>query len=301
MAFENGSATSMADLLSKLRTFISTNLAWTENNFDGTNLQVSNGNSYFNLRATTTLSTDTSLTNGGPGIGGVPSTGYDAGAAWDEQPGAAVNRQYVALGTFAENSVPEYWFFTDDSSYVHVVAFSGIGTVYTHLSFGDVTKFGTFTGGTYMASGSIFDNGSAESRIFGNAFGGAFIVRADIDSTTNFWYGSQNPDNEAGQGAGEGRSVLGIMNDLDTFYAALLTRGNAHDGKGVLLPVWVAVERTFSDRYSPLGLFKDVKALNLGKAIPGTSMVLGSDEWVLFPSNSQAHISDYGIAYKKIP
>lgn len=152
MAYETGFYTDPADLLSKFRAFITSN-GWSENGWasDGTGdrLHIQKGSLYFNLRSATAESSIFSNHGGNfTGIGINGSTGYSAGANWDQQPGSV--NSGAGSGGFNANvktSSATYHFFAQTDS---ITMFMECDDQYRQMTFGQTTRGYP----VYIASGS---------------------------------------------------------------------------------------------------------------------------------------------------
>lgn len=302
MAFQTGSATDVYDLLSQLRDFIAT-VGWTENAWNGTDtLQVSNGTSYWNLKAFDDLDANSNSISGGiggdvsdPGIVLKGSTGFDAGLAWDNQPGDPGTD--TALGAFSETDVPFYWFFSDGSSYVHVVA-KIRAEGYTHLQLGDLVKIGTWTGGQYIAGTVLAANDNIIDAVSfcGNTENGSATIRADIDGLTDAW------QNLGGQTARRLRGAFPRRADPSNLMGRLAAAApNDHNGRSPMWPMLMLLDRTGNfDNWSIGGYPPDMRYLNIRFIDPEEVVVVGADEWLVFPHGHKNQNDFAGFAYKKV-
>ena len=299
MAFQTGSANDVYDLLSQLRSFIAT-LGWTENAWNGTDtLQVSNGTSYWNLKAVDNVDANSASISdfdaAHPGIVVKGSTGFDGGSAWDAQPNDPGTD--TALGVFTETDVPFYWFF-GDAGYVHVVARIRAER-YTHLQLGDLVKIGTWTGGQYLAGTVIAaDDGNADALSFSGSFrDGSATIRADIDGLTNAWQntgggGSTRFCRGAFEAAAQAGNLMGHL---------AAAAPNDWNGRSPMWPLLMMLDRTGSaDSYSIAGYPADMRYLNIRFIEPEETVVVGADEWLVFPHMIKTQNDFGGFAYRKV-
>jgi hypothetical protein len=333
MAYQTGTSTSVTDLLDKFRLFA---LAqdWTENRWaavgTGRELCIAKGSSFFNFRA---WSNETMLVNGTtvPGKWGITlngSDGYDAGSAWDTQPGYPVrgsasggDQAHVLFPlVISTGPFPAYHFFAPDtkSVYAEVEIASG---AYLRFGCGALDLFnpaapggGRFcyaTGGLHVTNsvaagtwlGSDQDAGSVSMELVpfraadytgtgnsGASFGS--MVRAQFGSIDNW--------------AGSGRTVLTSGLKL------ACQGGGCHDkvlrdyspsplnGVGILLPNIVSLN--IDNQYlAPIGIVPGMRYMDMSAYAPGDEFTLGSDTWKVFPWYQKGGMSaNRGIAYLKV-
>lgn len=174
---------------------------------------------------------------------------------------------------------------------------------FQYLAFGDITKFGTWTGGNWFSatmgqlsttlptmgiraegvqsvnqvSGYTFDgvsySESCSGGIFthvgastGGAAGGSFI-HAEIDSGT--WLRPINTDS--------------VRADASAYSAVLIDRSpNAWNSQAVLLPYAITVTRP-SNKMTAVGEIGHIRALRIDNYNPGDIVTIGVDKWKVFP------------------
>jgi len=320
-------------LLGEIRTFINATGDWTIHEnlrspstgaaAGGRELIASNGDVLAGLRSTTTgvgadrlylfdgvpayASSDIDEMNGNSGI----RADADIIAAGDPT-ARCFNPQFT--GPF-----PTATLFSDDpSTYCHVVVEVVAGR-FRHLLFGNLIKFGTWTGGAYYSM--MRWNQSA-----------AFVDRPGNNNHTTPFDSSQ-----LGQG---GTSVHWTLHFVDgavswrcpaeatlNSIVRLGCRGSARGGFGhaftniaetpysaliALMPVtvWPVTIADTPPTQRCAGQVPDIATVNMRNLIPGESYFIGADEWVVFPTARKSspalqddteNSGDYGIAYRVIP
>lgn len=310
MAYQLTNATSVEDLLNKIAAF-AVIAGWTERRntlaagVRTVTLQKSGDNINFWTPSTSELRVRGAV-------------GYDSGAAANAQPDQAVSNAICNLGTgpfsnvfmFAGNSPAEY---------VHVVVEIASG-IFREISFGELVKFGTFTGGTFFdavnwQSGTQADSTFSNShhRLFDNgtdsngAGGGG--VRCDVDGNANYFAPFRaktlyaTPVASGGVGSANS-STLGETGDRLINFA---TRSiNNLTGNTPLQPITVRVER--ADNYwSNIGEVPGIRFVNMERFNPGDEFTIGSDVWKVFPWIRKAYVGadqpysgNYAFAFLKV-
>lgn len=308
MAFETGTATGPGDLISKLRTFAIAN-GWT--------IGLTSGSSPVFINAARGIYF--SVVTGADYIFIKGATGHSTGAAWDAQPGTPSGM--VATTQVNDCAGPHklYYFFGTEQ-YLHVVI-ETVTNKFKHFVMGQLEKNSTYTGGAYV-DGSYhemqtitsppmnFPDDLGHRYLFdatgSGTFGGTGRIRVDIDGKTNNWMGY----GAAGVASVETNSIKGVTRGTSSLMSAMhLASPNAFNQRTVLSPILLAAARG-SGLYSLIGAPKDMRLVNMKNLNPGEIMVIGSDEWYVFPHiqktltfNVSASLIPssglYGYAYKK--
>lgn len=306
MAFQTGTSTGPADLISKLATFAAAN-GWTVS-------PATNGSVFINaardLYFGVAAGTFTIFVKG--------ATGYSAGATWDNQPGGSPDALSPTQVNDCGGPHKLYYFFGTEQ-YLHVVI-EVVTNKFKHFVFGQLEKNSTYTGGAYF-DGSFHDmTGGINTNFpdasphrylfdtFGNgATGGTGRIRVDIDGKTNNWmnYGS------SGAFSTESNMVKGATRTQYSLMAALqIASPNSFNQRTVLTPILIAAARG-SGLFSLIGAPKDLRLVNMRDFNPGQIMTIGSDEWYVFPQTQKTLVFNtnsstlpssglYGYAYKKV-
>ena len=162
MIYQTGSATDANDLLSIIRTAITSN-GWVEDEYvaegTGYRLTVHNANgAYFTLRSAVDEEpfSYTYYFSSPPGYDLIAVTGHtawDSGVAFDMQPGhpkASDGSKTTSRYAYMDGPVPNYFLFMQnnpDAVYLVVEWSTGL---FSYLAFGEVEKYGTWTGGPFF-------------------------------------------------------------------------------------------------------------------------------------------------------
>jgi hypothetical protein len=293
------------DLLGEIRTFLNATGDWTihrdldtpdeGSSAGGRILVVSNGDVLAGLRSTTT----------GPGGGrlylfdGIPPyTGTPNLDALPNNSGVVMSGSDYTSGTtppakaftttFAGPFPTAYLLSDDPSTYCHIVIEVTAGK-YRHILFGNIHKFGSWTGGGYYAShrwttGAIVDapNGNTHTVPFDGSSnaatggqwtlhyeGSGFAWVAPLQTTFN----------------GVSRSLVrgSVRGGFGTLFRSI--QESAFSGLVALNPVTVWPVNTTDTPVTTrcAGRVPDVAEINLGNFSPGDSYFIGADEWIVFP------------------
>lgn len=304
MAYETGNTTGNSDLLSKLSTFAQAN-GWSYGACSGGGMVLSKNGVF------------TSITSDAGAVYMMGCTGYSSGSTWNNQPG---NSGRTAVTNYMGGSHKAYHFFAGNT-YIYVVV-EVTTNIFRHFNFGELTKFGTYSGGAFVngtrwstqASRPIYTHTEYANDPWGFyqvvPFDGACYtnhssnhVRADIDGNSNkFWtlYRAES----GGEANSVVRSNTGLMDSL--FDRSL----NSFNQRTILLPIYVSVSRP-AGLYSLIGMAPDIRYLNMSNYNPGQTLTIGSDEWVIFPLVQKTNTwldefsavqssAYFGLAYKKV-
>ena len=284
MAYQENTGADPADVIDKIATFAAAN-GWTvhANSLSGSNrtLVLRKGGDYVQLWNDDTTS-----------IRVTGFIGYAAGTAYNLQAGYAgtVARAHVGAGPFTQ-----VYLFADTapSDHVHVVI-EGANGIFSHISFGQVDKLGTWTGGTYFDatwwsqsyfqayywteySHPLFDSAHAH-----DGFRGA--VRCDIpaDARADAWAVMDEDlayKLRTGLSGGNGNQSTG-----EGFLTTQCYNRNAapFSGQVTLGTIRFDVSRD-GGFFSPAGMFPNVRYLTMERYTPGQEITVESDTWKVFP------------------
>jgi hypothetical protein len=354
MAYQTGTSTGPADLLDKLRLWL-IDIGWTVNKWEDDNTKYHtwsglNGTGkrlhvqkaavgdgtvmYFNFRSTIRGMPwgdhqDSQTQISGKyraeitGLAMYGSTGYNAGLAWDLQPGGTLNSAVswgVSMTELSTTAIPAYYFFSDGDTITVAIEYSS--GKYQFFCFGCLEKQGAYTGGQFFF-GSLYAyeptyellNAGSDQTMFlvqnydGYTYGNG-AVYLEVDSS-NGWRAS----GRQGQGTGtnylslilcglrSGQSVTakGTSTTANSFVGYHFTRSpNFYNGLAPFAPSYVLGKRA-SGNFSLLGWPKSIRHINATNYQPMDEIVLGSDTWVFFPAHSKSDADpSIGFVIKKV-
>ena len=341
MANINEQTSSMADFITKLDAFLTTN-GWTQDR-----LVTGSGEWAISKAAVSdTVRLAAQWDTGTPGnLGlyqylGAYNIGLAPYAQADDSGNGAQSTSNATLGTARHvplGSTPiQYWAFEEDH-YFHVVVESSSGQ-FRHFGAGQLSKFGDWTGGTYVYGQRIAGTSTSQvglqlvdtSLLDGIAMDGINPTTNDMELYVATLHCEGLPGqvasgkyavhmgNQASGNLGNDRQSTPIARSHFVGghrggpWARVLSRFEGSDLSGHL-PMYpigsMYWRRGNSDAYGPMGVMKDVRGVSIRDYVGGQELTIGGDTWVIFPvrtkwSGSGAHTSttDYqGIAYKKIP
>lgn len=325
MSYENGTASDIADLFSKLKTFATGTPGWNDSSLTPTTdrLGLDDGSTYVQFRWDTSTPANVGIYQSL----GITSAATDPGNHTDDSGNGAISgtnsvlddERHVAL----VDSSMLYWFFEDDS-YIHVVAETNSTPPesYAHFGFGAITKVGDWTGGQYVygwrkdpAGGSsdsavrvlssMLLDGAADSSAPGDMNG--YVATLHIEGLPNqtasgkwaiVWgdIGSEGTDR-----GGTGRdTVQGGFRGGPVARPFARFSSNSEKGLSHFYPITLWYREGSNAYY--LGEQPDVRGVNIEFFAPGDELVIGSDTWVIFPSHRKDSTGTrfQGIAYKKV-
>lgn len=211
---------------------------------------------------------------------------------------------------------PNLYLFSDSAgTYVHIVLeiFAG---VYRHMHFGNLTKFGTWTGGAYFAG--MFWNQSNSN---------PFPISNPADSTHSVPFDNQqNSQSNAWTVHYQNASDKWIYNGSDQVFGGVQrreARGSARGGfpnmfKNIqeslfsaLIPLGPVIIGAVRESDVPIttrwiGQVPDFRLINIQNLLPAQEFSIGADTWKVFPMCSKNTVPTQngskvaGFAYKKI-
>lgn len=324
MAYETGTATDLADLISKLFTFATAN-GWTQDQLStGTGkAAMHRGDIWVSFR----WNTSTPLVLGiyqalGYTGGNDPGTHPDdsGNGAVSGTNGAIINERCV--NDIGNGAFPSYHFFEDDF-YLHVVVEISTG-IFRHFGFGTLEKFGDWDGGEYaygqfQSSGSTQINRGHTALLDGLVSDGGGEPR-ERDATLHV---------EGLPGMG-GSSKWGVVSsDLSTpsddtgsndrviikggFRGGLIARqfgfftAGPSSGLIPMYPIGVSYFNPGTNFLYFLGFQPAVRGVSIRDMAAGDEVTIGSDVWVFFPLSQRNPTTGgqstqfSGIAYLKVP
>lgn len=342
MGFINETTSSLSDFVTKLNSFLVSE-GWTsdELNLAGGEWGISRGTIFVQARWDTGSPNALGLYQslGFIGVGTLP------GNQTDDSGNGAVSGTDATLLTqrnvVITNSPIQYWCFTSNSSphYAHVVVQITL-TTFVHFGFGIIDKIGDWTGGEYCyghrqqtgfnnsvailtGTSALLDGGSADggpptpSNM--EEYGATVHMEGmpnQVGGGSGKWgvaLGAQNPAN-----IGTDRAAVARQQLVGGFRGSYLARAFGRyqsaptDGLAPMYPIALWYDDTSNvtvsvTAVSLLGWMQDVRAFNIKDFVGGDIVLVGSDEWYVFPTyikgetgaltGTSAH---QGIAYKKI-
>jgi len=320
MAYQNGTATSPADLLNQLVTFLSSN-GWTvnQNTLSGSNRRVHllKSGIYVNLFAAIGVGSQPWVTNQNPTLSTFGAinlylgSGYNGGNAWNNQPGGPIingGSDTLGVGTqLSSGAITGYHFFLDGSDNFVAVIEKTSG-IFRYFGWGTLNKAGSYTGGQYFfsefAAFAVSYNGTNVPGVdqqcwspFASgdqAFNAATVfVRADVDSFTGKWIGltkdTLHPPywgytGKFGYSSTPGQNAVAPDASIPNYVNFDKRTVPSLTGQANMLPfrLWVARDAGGSSLLGePVGIYACMGTWT-GYA-PGDEVLYGADTYKLFP------------------
>lgn len=298
MAYETGSASDPADLLTKLITFASAN-GWTVNTPTSGKVFV-NGQVVVGVKdQADTLDARGAIT-------------YAAGSAWDAQTNNSGVTHQCDIGAGPYTAYHFYATVELSKPLLAVILEKSAG-IFRHFILTDLIKYGTYTGGVFTDSVNWADNAGNANQPDGNAHrviadtnpsnnphGHVWI---DYDAKTNNWQPLTvaNSSIDVDECAGSVR-LNGISNEL-------VVKGFCRFNERVIgVPIELFANRSSSLR-SIIGRVPNMRAINILSFSPGELVTIGTDTWQVFPivartatwgsGSTTPSSGPYGYAYKR--
>lgn len=321
MAYETASASSVNDLLDKLRVFALAQ-GWTVDFFGARGAGTAGSQALLLSKSSLCYGffTDTSVATGddpGSFFGCAQYPGpYNSG----QLPTSQTN---ISAITWANNMVgpfQAYHFFAGvneaGQSYLHVVVEVQPGS-FRHIGIGVINKMGAITTGAYNYGGrwnyQAYPNYWINSvnyqhtipwdSIESNSWRGT-TIRCDSDSISPK-YGYFNQSMSVGTYARVYGGIFYISASEYQFAGGLARGPSTLTGRAVLIPIFGAVHRP-GDNYSMLGGPPDIRFVNIRNLLPGELIALGPDSWKVFPilrkngASGLGNSGEWGYAYRVI-
>lgn len=220
-----------------------------------------------------------------------------------------------------------YDFFSDGSTYVHAAIETQVPLLnFVHLSFGLISKKGTWTGGSYIAgtawgiqSGVTTDPTDVRHNLLweghqnqsGNVCSTINVEglpTEPVDSKYAVIAGALSFGQRGTDGDGEQRMLVhGGMRGGFLYNELKFLAANPNNGFVPLWPVEMYY-RESSTNWRILGTVPDVRGVNITNLSPREEFTVASDTWKVYPwiqksasgTGSESGTSN-GLAYKKIP
>lgn len=337
----NETTSTLADLISKLDTFLTGTAGWTSDvlNLGAGKWGVSRTGSGYDVHFAMQWDTGTPQHVGVYQYLGAYNGGLAVYAQADDSGNGAQSTTNATLLTSRHvtigNAPVQYWCFADDV-YFHVVVEVASG-FFVHFGAGQLAKFGDWTGGEYVyghrnasiVSGSVDIQVVNSALLDGLSLNGSnpstsdmeiYVATIHVEGLVNQVSGGKYAVHMGAQGSGNlGSDRQGSPKARTHFvgsfragpHARQLSRFDGSDLSGHV-PFYPMVtmhwERSTGNFYGPMGYMKDVRGASIRYYSAGDEIVVGDDTWVIFPtrsrwiSGSYAGTSEYqGIVYRKIP
>lgn len=320
MAYQNGTALDLNDLLTKLRLFLVAN-GWTSN-FWGDRTTDSGGGKALTVTKGAVQGTFLSeLTNSG---------GSNPGhylrvlthAAYVSNPNPDVLPQSSDLNNYCngmQGPFKQHWFFegtTNGSPYCYVVV-EVLNGIFKHFGIGKMETAQTLTNGLFAFwsawnYNNVNPNYASEpdstehcypfddTSWYSFATSGGAVLRVDSDAVTprflhaNYW--SSGSRLRVGFRPGSGTGSVRMFAE---------SAPSDETGRAVLVPLECGIERP-SEYFSHVGSPPDLRFVNVRYLEPSQELSIGPDTWVVFPAHRKLYVpggvysGNYGYAYRKL-
>ena len=336
MSYSNQQTSNLADLVSKLNTFLSGTPGWTSDHHDAGAGKWAMHKTGAGYDIYPSFRWDTVSPNhlGIYQALGFIGTGTDPGNHTDDSGNGEISGTDSVIDNGRNvpitNTPIQFWCFEDDH-YAHIVVETVEGK-YVHFGFGQFDKLGDWTGGEYVYGFKFYNLNSTSVGIRGS---NSFLLdgltkdndpsgqndREDFVATVH----AEGLPNEGGSSkwavhmGDQSSGSLGIdratnarIHFVGGFRGGPIARGfgifNANSEKA-LIPAYPLGsfywDRT-DDSARFMGFVKDIRGVNMRYFVGAQEVTVGSDTWVLFPSyfkqtNGGIGTTAWqGIAYKKV-
>lgn len=242
------------------------------------------------------------------------SNGYTngAGSTLVANGGATIRGFQQQAGPF-----PNLYLFSDaGGNYIHIVleVFAG---VFRHMHFGNLVKFGTWTGGAYFA-GMVWSQSSGGSNPISNPADNGHDVPFDnktnagnnswtvhYEHSTDKWIGNHTDglfgavQRREARGSVRGGFPVMFKNQKESLFSGLIPLG----------PIIIGAVRETDSPVTTrwIGKVPHLRQINMTNLVAAQEFSIGADTWKVFPMCSlntvvgQNSSKVAGFAYKKIP
>jgi hypothetical protein len=220
-----------------------------------------------------------------------------------------------------------YFFYTDGDSIEIVIEVTPL--VFSHFSFGSVTKFGTWTGGEYItgsfvnssawnASGgywydTIGSYGCGPFEEYGASFGSTYGLgfvhypQGGYGDFRDYAPTSRNLGNSqrARMGAPSYiQSVPSYLHNYNLMDVLLYCSPNTFNSRTALFPTYLHLYDQSSTRYNLLGHVSNAKVLNMELIDPKDTVELEWDVYPIFQKSGDSSVAvvsgDIALAYRRV-
>lgn len=330
---EQGTASSIADLFTKLSTF-AVAAGWTQDFAASDRLLLHKGICFPSFRWASSSPTCAGIYQALAFV----NSGTDPGNHTNDSGQGAVSGTDATI--LAGRSVPlvnssmPYWFFTSGSAdYVHVVVQVAAGD-FRHFGFGNLTKAGTWTGGEYSygwrykQSGGIGSNAiTLDSTMLLDAISGSVVGGGGLPNTMQPFASCVHAESLPNEGGSSKWALAwggGVPSSNDrggnarVFMQGGLRGGMAqvafHRYNGSLVTGLVAMipvnvwyrDPVNTTRWYRMGQMPDVRQVRMDAFVGGQEVTVSTDTWIVFPAKAlttfgAANTRSLGVAYLKVP
>lgn len=333
MSYINEQTTSLADLVSKLNTFLTGTPGWTQDEHTPASGKwaIHKSTVYVSFRW------DTSSPNH---LGVYHALGYTGGNDPGNHPNDSGNGAISGTDSVIDdqrnveigNSPIQYWCFEDDT-YAHVVVETA-DSYFTHFGFGILDKLGDWTGGEYAyghkkyhaqvpvairgAASVLLDGLCKDNDPSGQTDRELFAATVHAEGLPNEGGSSKwavHMGDQASGDLGTDRATNARIHFCGGFRGGPIARPfgwfNANSEKALvpMYPIGSFYWDRTDDSARFMGWAKDVRGVNMRYFVGGQELTVGSDTWTVFPTWFKAtgpfgttlNTSAWqGIAYKKV-
>lgn len=319
MAYQNGTALDLNDLLNKLRLFVSAN-GWTVN-FWGDRTTASGGGKALSITKGVCQGTFLShLTVGSTANPGhymymLTHGPYTYNPNPDTQPNSS------GLGNYCngmQGPFKQHWFFegtTNGAPYCYVVV-EVLNGIFKHFGIGKIETTQTLENGLFAywslwnyqnvspnyasePESSYHDYPFDDSSWNSGTMGGT-VLRVDSDAVTPRFLQSRYQQTGS-------RLRVGFRSNSGTGSVRMFAESapSSETGRAVLVPLECGIERP-SSYFSHVGSPPDLRFVNVRYLEPSQELSIGPDTWMVFPAHRKLYVpggvysGNYGYAYRKL-
>lgn len=328
MAYETGTATTQQDLFDKLLTFATAN-GWTQDENSSNKVALHKNNVYVSFRLASDTIDNVSMHQalgytGGQEPGDHPNDSGNGYNTSNDHNNINLDNERCIYG-LGNGPFVSYFFFENDSSpaYIHVVV--EISTdVFRHFGFGELDKFGDWTGGEY-AYGQYQEFGGSLNAENTHGLDGHFT---DTGNNTRraptlhmeglpgqpasskwgqVWGNTDDTSPPNDSAANDKVNVMGgVRGGPIARHFGVIAPAGSSSGLIPGSPVGLFYRDNDLERIYFLGFQSDVRHMDIRFFAPKQEITVGSDTWVVFPlaqkttdaTNDRTYNS--GFAYKKV-
>lgn len=295
MAFQTGSFSSAADLIATIKTFASAN-GWLVSGD-----VIYRGSVYTALTieaVTDDMTSERIRVQGGTGESAGVLTGASSGSAY------CLGGIYTGTSSTFDFAFPATYYLFNYASpdTIICIARSNEGLYFNWLTFGVLTKYGSYTGGEFFGAthgrpGKLA-RPSMQPKWHANNSTGRGTMAPFWDMTeTAYYLPNTYVRSDLGAEAWIGENGPGNTVDVNLCAYSLITRTpNAWNGQAAMAPFWVRAKRP-DGFYSLLGLFEHARNIRVTNYEATDIITLGSDRYMTFPFFRKSVVYPDGALY----